>query len=635
MTSFGGNEGDWIWTWQKDVINVGGAWIQLGLKDVGGPTGNTDSWDLVRSLVHTLAREIYWLDVVRSATVIELLGSVASERVKAILDDAFGRMTSTLRNELEVAAAFESATDDDEDPLEEETEGSGHVASVTRFPSITPLCEARAGQVFRFDVDLGKTPDLNTDARPVEITDLPKGWSTVHIGVDVYCSEIIFDPPDGDVGVIVLSKDGTSTTASFEGRIRDNVLPAKPFRLKVTFDQDGRLAGSAVRYVSVEPPQAEGTGTDPSAPAAVVSGAIELKGEVSPATLTINIVADSKSGSFHWRVSTPRAIRCDAPAVRDMIVLGDDVQKYARELLKKCPNLKAGDQHRSVLRGIGEKIWERTPLAFRVFYEEMRAQHGAGFPIQIFTEEHYVPWELMHPTQTPSNPDPRHLCITHPIARWFGGEETRMNSELAAGGIASFVPDYPLGQACLPAAREEGRRLVKEFGAVPYEATWAGFTGFWSDPLPDETIAVLHFAGHAASPLDDREGKHEGLRMVDGWVSAEELHSGVRLGARDRTFVILNACCAGAADEMLGAVGGWPARLAERSFGGVLAPVWAVQDTHASAVVIDHLQGILKGKTLGVAMRDARAFHSNASGTAYAYLCHGDVMAQMKRRPSP
>ncbi|MCJ2105529.1 CHAT domain-containing protein [Methylobacterium sp. E-041] len=631
MTSFGGNESNWIWTWRKDGVHVGDAWIQLGLKDTGGPPAEAEGWAPIRSQIHTLAREIYWLDVVHLGPVIALAGSVASERAKAVLNATFARMTSTLRNNLEVAAAFESASDDDDEPSASEPEGENHVSSITRFPSITPRSEARAGQAFRFDVDLGESPDPSTNAKPVQIIGLPEGWSSVQIGVEIYCSEIVFDDTDGEVGVIVVSKNGSATTASFNGRIKDDVLPDKPFRLKVTFDQDGRPAGWAVRYVSVEPLQVGGARPGPTSPAVVASGTVELKAEVSAATLRISIYADSEAGSYLWRVSTPRGIRCDAPGGSHKIVLGADVRGYARKILRQCPSLKAGERLKSSLRGIGEEIWLKTPSAFKDFYAEMRARYGSGFPIQIITEEHYVPWELMHPTQSVAIPDPHHLCITHPIARWFGEEETRLNSEFARGGIASFVPKYPSGKTSLPAALEEGRRLVEEFGAVAHEATYAGFTGFWSEPLPDEKIAVLHFAGHAASPLDNREGNHEGLRMVDDWVSATEVHSGVRLGNRDGTLVILNACCAGTADEMLGAVSGWPARLAERSFGGVLAPIWAVQDEHASNLVIDYLEGMLKGKTLGVAMRDARAFHSNASGTPYAYQCHGDVMARMDR----
>lgn len=630
MTNSGGSEDAWTWTWRTDALHLGDAWIQLGLKDTGGPSIEAGDWAQVRSLIHTLARDIYWLDVVRSGPTITLDGSVAGERIKSRLHAAFERMAPAVRNTLEVAAVFESASDgkDEEPPGAKD---AGHVASITRFPSITPRSEARAGQAFRFEVDLGAAPDPATQGKPVQICDLPEGWSSVQVGVEVYCSEIVFDAPEDEVGVIVVSKDGSSVAASFNGRIRDDVPPGKPFRLKVIFEQDGRPAGSAVRYVDVEPSRASGTGVGPPAVAAGVAGTVELKAEVSAAMLRITIIADSEPGSFHWRVSTPRGIRCKAPVGKDKIVLGGDVRGYARSILRRCPNLKPGERHENALRGIGETIWKQTPPAFRQFYAEMRDQYGPGFPIQIITEEHYVPWELMHPLEGEAMTSPRHLCITHPIARWFGGEETRMRSELATGGIASFVPDYQSGKSSLPAAREEGQRLVEKFGAVAHEATYAGFTGFWVEPLPEGEVAVLHFAGHAASPLDDREGGNEGLRMVDDWVSASDLHSGVRLGDRDGTFVILNACSAGTADEMLGAVGGWPTRLAERGFGGVLAPIWAVQDEHASAVVVDYLQGMLEGKTLGVAMRDARAFHSNASGTPFAYLCHGDVMARMGR----
>jgi CHAT domain len=280
------------------------------------------------------------------------------------------------------------------------------------------------------------------------------------------------------------------------------------------------------------------------------------------------------------------------------------------------------------LRGIGENIWAATPRCFKDLYSELRGRYGARFPIQIVTDEPHVPWEMMYPDANAGFEQADHLFMTHPIARWFCVVEGGMRERFERGLIASFVPDYADGTE-LPAALAEGRQLVKEFGAQARTATYDSFTGFLCDDMPRERVSVLHFAGHAALAGEAGDSRQEGLRMVDGWVSSSEIHGGVKLGERDNPFAVLNACSAGASVQPLGVLGGWPSGLAERGFAGILAPVWAVQDEHASSVALHQLAGLIKGQMLGETMLDARVCYRNASATPYAYLCYGDVMARM------
>jgi hypothetical protein len=117
-------------------------------------------------------------------------------------------------------------------------------------------------------------------------------------------------------------------------------------------------------------------------------------------------------------------------------------------------------------------------------------------------------------------------------------------------------------------------------------------------------------------------------------VSCNEVHSGVKLGKLYGTFVVLNACKTGVVQYQLGLASGWAASLTGRGFGGVLAPIWAVQDECASMVVRDYLNDFMGGTPLGRAMLVARAARRQDSSTPYAYVAHGDVMASMKQGPS-
>jgi CHAT domain-containing protein len=153
------------------------------------------------------------------------------------------------------------------------------------------------------------------------------------------------------------------------------------------------------------------------------------------------------------------------------------------------------------------------------------------------------------------------------------------------------------------------------------DPTWEGFTKFWSTDLPEEPVAILHFAGHGENKPDPR------IRLTDGHVSCDDVHGGVTLGRRDGTFVVLNACETGNADFKLGLVSGWAANLTDAEFGGVLAPLWKVEDAHASAVVQEYLGQFCRGVPMGQALLQARKAVRDASSTPFAYICHGDVTA--------
>jgi CHAT domain len=421
--------------------------------------------------------------------------------------------------------------------------------------------------------------------------------------------------------------DGTSRPCAFRGRVRPDTAVGTTFKLTVTFEHGGRHVGSAIRRIPVKQGS---SGRQPEAPissSAIVSGDLRLSQGIPPATLLVKIIA-GPFGKWTWSL---KANGGDGPYTaarwREEVDLKQDTLEFAKKLLQQCPGLRPGRKHVSVLQGIGENIWAATPTCFKDLYSELRARHGKHFPIQIVTDEPHVPWEMMYPDGNSGFEQTDHLFMTHPMARWFGEVEGGMREQFGSGMIASFVPNYAEGT--LPAALEEGRRLVEEFGAEARDATYDSFTSFLRDGVPGKRVSVLHFAGHAAAPDGAGHSANEGLQMNDGWVSSSEIHGGVKLGKRDSPFVVLNACSAGVSARSLGILGGWPARLAERGFGGVLAPIWSIQDEHASSVVLHQLDGLIKGRTLGETMLEARVCYRNASATPYAYLCYGDVMARM------
>lgn len=620
MTSEG--IGDWIWAWRKGGVMDGTTYVAFGLADEGGPPVEEEPWSGVRSSVYKLAREIFTLDVSFDGEVLTLGGSVTSERVKARLEAIFRVVTDRLRNEVEVTAPFENAS------LGTDRRPHAPTESVSRYPSVALNGDARPNEVFRFEVDLAPKPDGAIEGGAIEFNDLPAGWTEVRVDVEVFCDAILFEEPSDRSGLITVLSDGSSRSAAFEGLIRPDAVVGNTYKMTVLFEQAGRHAGSAVRRIRVhEGAKAGAQGREAAVP--VGERGLHLVRDVQRPILTVKIIEGSAPGVLQWSLGTPRqGTPFKTLDWSGEVDLRGDTSGFVHGLLERCPNLRPGRTHVSVMRGIGEQIWKATPSCFKDLYAELRCRHGARFPIQIVTNDPHVPWEMMYPDSEAGFAKPDHLFMTHPVARWFASNEGGMRSEFGRGRIVTFVPEYLDGSA-LPEAIKEGQRLVAEHGAEKGEATRDGFTGFLAESRPEARVSLLHFAGHANPPGEGGGYDEEGLRMKDGWVSHMEVHGGVTLGMEDGSFVILNACSAGVANHTLGVVGGWPANLAFRGFGGVLAPIWAIQDEFASSIVLDQVSGLLKGMTLGEAMLEARKCYQSASATPFAYLCHGDVMARV------
>lgn len=617
--------GGWTWSWRKGGVMDGGAYHAFGLDDAGGPAVEEEPWASVRSAVYVMAREIYGMNVASSDGAIVLTGSVTSGRVKAAIADLFTPHAASVRDELEVASPFEPAG---AGTSARTMTAKGHAEVVTRHPSITPTDTARPGEPFAFTVDLGPTSDPATQAAPLALEGLPAGWSEVRVDLEVFCDAIAFDNENGRLGTVTVLPDGASRPCTFRGRVRADAVGGATFKLMVTFEHGGRHVGSAVRPVTIEPSpgvrQQEGAIAAPM----VFAGGVRLVKDAPAATLLVKII-ETSDRKWTWSL---KPVGSEGPFKtanwRDEVDLKGDPLEFARRLLRECPKLRPGRKPASVLQGIGEEIWTAAPSCFKELYAELRDRHGARFPIQIVTDEPHVPWEMMRPDAKAGIADADHLFMTHPVARWFCVAEGGMRDRLGRGLIASFVPTYADGDA-LPDARKEGQSLVDRYGAEARQPTCNGFLDLLRDGAPGKRVAVIHFAGHAAPPGEGGSAAKEGLRMEDDWVSHSEINSSVKLGESDFPFVVLNACSAGVAAQSLGVLGGWPASLARRGFGGILAPTWAVQDEHASSVVLDQLDGLMKGQTLGEAMVTARVCYRHASATPYAYLCYGDVMARM------
>lgn len=604
----------WVWSMKRHAPILPRRFISIG------PAAEPlHEWRYAVEKLARLQDLVFEINVKRARRLITLEGNVASEQVKRLLGEILADYDpkSRVSNELEVTAPFRSAEDDD---FVVEMKGSLSVTgaapaptvSVERYPSFKSDGRPVMGRKFRFEVDLSTM----TSNRQAMRFDLPSDWQMVAIDVDVHSAQLRMEDRMKR-RKIALFDDGRSMAARFEGEVIDATVEGA-VEVLASFACEGRYSGESKATFEFE-----NTGeTEPASAAPEISAAMIAYPRATPPDMTIRIYSAGARTSWIWIVDAPGVQDSGSGQRHDHVDIPDS-EAFATELLRQCPELKK-PQHASRLRGIGEEIWARAPNTFRALYKDMRERFGPAFTIQIVTEEPHVPWEMMFPDDRSGIGNPDHLFMTHPICRWSAAFAGDMPPRFTRGSIASFVPDYGPG-VVLPAAIAEGEWLVSSLGAKAMRPTSETFTRFWTTDLPDERVSVLHFAGHGMNKPDPC------IKMLDGYVSRDDINGAVKLGGRDRTFVVLNACEVGAAEMRLGLASGWTERLIKHSFGGVLAPLWKVEDDCASEVVRTYVQKFYgRGVPMGIAMMQARKAQRDVSATPFAYICHGDVNAMMR-----
>lgn len=490
---------------------------------------------------------------------------------------------------------------------------------VSRYPTIESSGELSSGAVI--NVTVGLTTDSNGEEDPIDVGRFAADWTEIELSVQIVGDWLKSVAPE--TGSIMLRRNGPNTPARFACTVSPNYVPGSPAVLQVYYLHGTRICGSTRRDLAVD--EALRKGTDGVERAKSVSaraapaktGMVTVVPDASGPALVVMIAGVDGEQRWFWRGYGPDGYRTGSGTVQ----LGCTAKAFADTLLATCPDLPA-DSFRRTMRGVGEAIWRKAPDGFRDAYLGCRKALGSDFPIQFNSDDPHVPWEMMKPDVDGGKVD--HLYIEHPVARWPLNTSGALRPTFIAGDILSFVPDYPMQK--LASAAEESVWICSTLGGIRMEPTRSAFLdlldGKHSDP-----VRLIHFAGHGMADTGTNDG---GIELQDATVGLLEVYqSSTQIGHRDGPLIVLNACEASAGAEMLGMNTGWGAAVAATGFGGLIAPLWAVQDAIAFQMAQDSLPELLSGRaTLGAAVRDARRKNAETSVAALAYLTHGDVMAR-------
>jgi CHAT domain-containing protein len=143
----------------------------------------------------------------------------------------------------------------------------------------------------------------------------------------------------------------------------------------------------------------------------------------------------------------------------------------------------------------------------------------------------------------------------------------------------------------------------------------------------------VHFAGHGQ--VDPTRPGDAAIYLDKGKPLSPVFFRKTRLGTQQAPFIFFNACMVGTGGEMLGDFGGFPGNCLAGGFTGLLAPLWAVNDSVARAIAMTFYNATLRSPSRPVAdvLRDIRAkYAENSSVSSYlAYVYYGSPHLRVER----
>jgi len=403
--------------------------------------------------------------------------------------------------------------------------------------------------------------------------------------------------------------------------------------IQATYSTGGQTMGLAVRPIGV----ARATELVPKAKPTQRprTSAMPTDSAWPAPDLTINILRTDLEhpDSLEWAFESPHDIDLSSAQPSP---LGTKPEDFAKLVYEGIPSRKGNRAYRFVV-GAGRRVTEKVPACLWSLLEAVAKQVDGPPTILINSADPYMPWELAVLERPLDDSLPPFLGAQAVIARWVIGttrpppEPPYPNYPAKEMSIISGVYDSAELPA-LKAAEEEAEELSSEYGARPVKALLDPVMEcLCSRPVSD----LVHFAMHARWRVG---GYRNGLVMADGEILEATELEGIDLDPPP--FVFLNACQAGASDELLGDYAGLAAAFLRVGAAGVIAPLWAVDDKIAKDVATRFYRGVFgTGTVIAEYLRGERStFRSGTadlSTTRLAYVFYGHPAMTLRAERAP
>jgi hypothetical protein len=329
--------------------------------------------------------------------------------------------------------------------------------------------------------------------------------------------------------------------------------------------------------------------------------------------------------------SPPLNLKC----LYDSRTLLGDRNTYVNNLYKEIENRWVSNRDDASgfnddLRAFGGQLWdELIPAELQTALWQHRDNIRS---IMVFSEEPFVPWELVHMKEPGKSLGAEPLFFAQKgIVRWlhnFGYPPQKLS--LRPGRCRYVIPDYPHPKYRLPETAEEAEFLRQKFAATAVDPQLNSVRTLLSE---GGAFDLLHFAGHGIAEHEDianaqfmLQGRVEGGNYMSAYLSATTVEQFARLENADgtRAMIVLNACQAGRAGYKLSGIGGFARAFLTGKAGVFVGALWSVGDQPARTFTEELYNQLLAGRRLAEAAIAARETARNAGeATWLAYVIYG------------
>ena len=290
------------------------------------------------------------------------------------------------------------------------------------------------------------------------------------------------------------------------------------------------------------------------------------------------------------------------------------------------------------LRAFGGSLWDQLiPAGLQA---ELWQHRDSIRSIMVFSEEPFIPWELVHMKEPGKRLGAEPLFLAQKgLVRWlhnFGWPPQKL--ALRPGRCRYVIPDYPDPDYQLPEALQEVPFLEREIGATAVEPQVNAVRTLLNE---GGAFDLLHFAGHGVAEHGDianaqlmLQGRIEGGHYLPAYLSATTVEQFARLEHSDgtRPIIVLNACQVGRAGYKLSGIGGFARAFLTGKAGVFVGALWSVGDRPARIFTEKFYERLLAGDRAGEAAIAARATARKAEeATWLAYVIYGHPHATVAR----
>lgn len=359
-------------------------------------------------------------------------------------------------------------------------------------------------------------------------------------------------------------------------------------RLGVHYLVEGRIVALAWRTVIVaDDVAAIAQAPEPPGPPSVELDLSPLVGWEPPDLIISVVQADGSDHEWVWSVfaTSTTVVTPDGPATAR---LGDDIAEFATSLRRSLQFSADPVRDYFDLAGRGRLIGKAVPAAIQAALRAVIAEASdTAATVLLMTEELTVPWELavFEPELTsPPGAQSPFLGAHVAVSRWplTGGAPTTPPTQVEVQQGAVVTADYTgvAGWGRLDSAVAEGDAVAILFGAARVASDYLAVLDLLrGSPEAD----IIHVALH---------GRFDGSGVEGGIVLVSRNETGAKPSILTpnaasngdltrRPLVFLNACQVGADQAVLGSYSGFASTLLGIGAGGVIAPLWNVDDVIA------------------------------------------------------